>query len=69
MTATQAPDAAPPTAMTNRQILQAMSGLMAGMFVAILAGTVVANALPTIIADLGRASPPTPGSSPRNCWP
>ncbi len=53
MTAPQAPDAAPPTAMTNRQILQAMSGLMAGMFVAILAGTVVANALPTIIADLG----------------
>jgi EmrB/QacA subfamily drug resistance transporter len=53
VTATQAPDAAPPTAMTNRQILQAMSGLMAGMFVAILAGTVVANALPTIIADLG----------------
>ncbi|MEU2896435.1 DHA2 family efflux MFS transporter permease subunit [Streptomyces sp. NPDC001273] len=41
--------------MSNRQILQAMSGLMAGMFVAILAGTVVANALPTIIADL-RAS-------------
>ncbi|MCX2967380.1 MULTISPECIES: MDR family MFS transporter [Streptomyces] len=39
--------------MTNRQILQAMSGLMAGMFVAILAGTVVANALPRIIADLG----------------
>ncbi|GAA0965285.1 MDR family MFS transporter [Actinocorallia libanotica] len=30
-----------------------MSGLMAGMFVAILAGTVVANALPRIIADLG----------------
>ncbi len=26
---------------------------MAGMFVAILAGTVVSNALPTIIADLG----------------
>ncbi|WP_394436855.1 MDR family MFS transporter [Streptomyces sp. SGAir0957] len=39
--------------MTNRQILQAMSGLMAGMFVAILAGTVVSNALPRIIADLG----------------
>ncbi|MER7486517.1 MDR family MFS transporter [Streptomyces sp. NPDC126497] len=39
--------------MNHRQILQAMSGLMAGMFVAILAGTVVANALPTIIADLG----------------
>ncbi|UCM91999.1 MDR family MFS transporter [Streptomyces marincola] len=39
--------------MTERQILQAMSGLMAGMFVAILAGTVVANALPRIITDLG----------------
>ncbi|MET9494506.1 MDR family MFS transporter [Streptomyces sp. NPDC006552] len=39
--------------MSNRQILQAMSGLMAGMFVAILAGTVVSNALPRIIADLG----------------
>jgi EmrB/QacA subfamily drug resistance transporter len=39
--------------MTRKQILQAMSGLMAGMFVAILAGTVVSNALPTIIADLG----------------
>ncbi|MFJ6656480.1 MDR family MFS transporter [Streptomyces sp. NPDC091377] len=39
--------------MSQRQILQAMSGLMAGMFVAILAGTVVANALPRIIADLG----------------
>ncbi|MDG9700827.1 MDR family MFS transporter [Streptomyces sp. DH37] len=39
--------------MTDRQILQAMSGLMAGMFVAILAGTVVANALPRIITDLG----------------
>ncbi|WP_425578050.1 MDR family MFS transporter [Streptomyces glaucus] len=39
--------------MSNRQILQAMSGLMAGMFVAILAGTVVSNALPTIITDLG----------------
>ncbi|MFD4033738.1 MDR family MFS transporter [Streptomyces sp. NPDC058637] len=44
-------EAAPP-AMTRRQILQAMSGLMAGMFVAILASTVVANALPRIISDL-----------------
>lgn len=52
MTAAEAPDQAP-TSMSNRQILQAMSGLMAGMFVAILAGTVVANALPRIIADLG----------------
>lgn len=53
MSATETREQAAPTAMTNRQILQAMSGLMAGMFVAILAGTVVANALPRIIADLG----------------
>ncbi|KIF71745.1 multidrug MFS transporter [Streptomyces sp. AcH 505] len=52
MTAIEAPEETP-TAMSNRQILQAMSGLMAGMFVAILASTVVANALPRIIADLG----------------
>ncbi|GGL61778.1 MFS transporter [Streptomyces fumigatiscleroticus] len=44
---------APPAQMQSRQILQAMSGLMAGMFVAILAGTIVSNALPRIIADLG----------------
>ncbi|WP_119293190.1 MDR family MFS transporter [Streptomyces sp. YIM 130001] len=30
-----------------------MSGLMAGMFVAVLAGTIVSNALPRIIVDLG----------------
>ncbi|MFG2502169.1 MDR family MFS transporter [Streptomyces sp. NPDC048441] len=57
MSATEAPDQAPNSMsdkqMSNKQILQAMSGLMAGMFVAILAGTVVANALPRIIADLG----------------
>ncbi|NEA87082.1 MFS transporter [Streptomyces sp. SID7958] len=52
MTAPEAPLSAPPAPMSRRQILQAMSGLMAGMFVAILAGTVVANALPTIITDL-----------------
>ncbi|AWL42107.1 MULTISPECIES: MDR family MFS transporter [Streptomyces] len=44
-------EGAAPT-MTRRHILQAMSGLMAGMFVAILASTVVANALPRIIVDL-----------------
>nr|AFB35617.1 EsmT5 [Streptomyces antibioticus] len=53
MTSPAAPEEASPTAMSHRQIMQAMSGLMAGMFVAILAGTVVANALPRIIADLG----------------
>ena len=39
--------------MTHRQVLEALSGLLLGMFVAILAGTVVATSLPLIIADLG----------------
>ncbi|MEV1007129.1 MDR family MFS transporter [Streptomyces sp. NPDC049881] len=52
MTATAPPaEQAAPT-MTHRQVLEAMSGLMAGMFVAILASTVVANALPRIVSDL-----------------
>ncbi|MBG0561858.1 MDR family MFS transporter [Actinoplanes aureus] len=38
--------------MSRREVLQALSGLMLGMFVSILASTVVANALPRIIADL-----------------
>jgi MFS family permease len=40
-------------AMTHRQILEAMSGLMLGMFVAILSSTVVATSLPRIVSDLG----------------
>jgi EmrB/QacA subfamily drug resistance transporter len=38
--------------MSHRQILEALSGLLLGLFVAILSSTVVSNALPTIIADL-----------------
>ncbi|MET0236357.1 MAG: MDR family MFS transporter [Kibdelosporangium sp.] len=38
--------------LTRGQVVQALSGLMMGMFVAILASTVVANALPRIVADL-----------------
>jgi EmrB/QacA subfamily drug resistance transporter len=38
--------------MSHRQILQALSGLYMGMFVAILSSTIVTNALPTIVADL-----------------
>lgn len=38
--------------MSRRQVLEALSGLMMGMFVAILASTIVSNALPRIIADL-----------------
>ncbi|MDQ8705912.1 MFS transporter [Streptomyces sp. LHD-70] len=43
-------DAAP---MTHRQIMEALSGLLLGMFVAILSSTIVSNALPEIISDLG----------------
>jgi EmrB/QacA subfamily drug resistance transporter len=39
--------------MTHRQVLEAMSGLLLGMFVAILSSTVVSTALPVIVADLG----------------
>ncbi len=38
--------------MTHQQILQSLSGLLIGMFVAMLSSTVVSNALPTIIGDL-----------------
>ncbi|MFD6425721.1 MFS transporter [Streptomyces sp. NPDC060198] len=46
----EAPDGAP---MTHRQIMEALTGLLLGMFVAILSSTVVSNALPHIISDLG----------------
>ncbi|SCK12958.1 MFS transporter [Streptomyces sp. WMMB 322] len=39
--------------MTHRQIMEALSGLLLGMFVAILSSTIVANALPKIVSDLG----------------
>ncbi|WP_406494194.1 MFS transporter [Streptomyces sp. NBC_01604] len=39
--------------MTHRQIMEALTGLLLGMFVAILSSTIVSNALPRIIADLG----------------
>ncbi|GGO17397.1 MFS transporter [Microbispora rosea subsp. aerata] len=51
MTREDPPDAAA-SAMTHREILEALSGLMLGMFVAILSSTVVSNALPTITAEL-----------------
>ena len=43
--------AAPP-AMSHREVLQALAGLLMGMFVSILAGTVVASSLPVIVSDL-----------------
>ena len=45
------PAAGSPT-MSHREILEALSGLLLGMFVTILASTVVSNALPRIISDL-----------------
>jgi len=45
-----ADDAVP---MTHPQIMRALSGLLLGLFAAILSSTVVTNALPKIIGDLG----------------
>ncbi|MFI5532713.1 MDR family MFS transporter [Kitasatospora sp. NPDC051853] len=38
--------------MSHRQVLEALSGLLLGLFVAVLSSTVVANALPHILRDL-----------------
>jgi len=42
-----------PAPMSHRAVLEAMSGLMLGMFVAILSSTVVSTSLPKIVSDLG----------------
>lgn len=39
--------------MSRREVLEAISGLLAGMLVAILSSTVVSTSLPRIVADLG----------------
>ncbi|WP_373878297.1 MDR family MFS transporter [Agromyces rhizosphaerae] len=44
---------AAPAPMSRRATLNAISGLILGMFVAILSGTVVSTSLPRIISDLG----------------
>ena len=38
--------------MSHKQVLQALTGLLMGMFVSILAGTVVSSSLPVIVSDL-----------------
>jgi len=38
--------------MTHREVLEALTGLLLAMFVAMLSSTVVSNALPKIVADL-----------------
>ena len=60
---TSGPEAAPGSAatpgsaegsgqMTHREVLEALSGLLLAMFVAMLSSTVVSNALPRIVTDL-----------------
>ncbi|MDX6307799.1 MAG: hypothetical protein QOI06_845 [Nocardioidaceae bacterium] len=46
------PVAADAYAMTHREVLEALSGLLLGMLVAILSSTVVSTSLPVIISDL-----------------
>lgn len=41
-----------PDAMSHRQILEALTGLLAALFTALLSTTIVSTALPTIIGDL-----------------
>ena len=43
---------APGAVMTHRQILEALTGLLAAFFTAIISSTIVANALPTIMSEL-----------------
>ena len=38
--------------MTHREVLEALSGLLLAMFVAMLSSTIVSNALPRIVSDL-----------------
>jgi EmrB/QacA subfamily drug resistance transporter len=40
-------------AMSHRRVLEALSGLLLGMFVSMLASTVVSTSLPVIVHDLG----------------
>ena len=46
------PASAADAPMNHRQVLQSLSGLLLGMFVSILASTVVSSSLPLIISDL-----------------
>ncbi|GAA4079404.1 MDR family MFS transporter [Nocardioides kongjuensis] len=43
---------AEPGQMTHREIMEALTGLLLAMFVAMLSSTVVSNALPAIVTDL-----------------
>ena len=45
-------DATTPAPMSRRKVLEALSGLLLGMFVSMLAATVVSTSLPVIVHDL-----------------
>jgi EmrB/QacA subfamily drug resistance transporter len=45
-------DRGPAPAMTHRQVMEALSGILLGMFVSILATSVVSSSLPKIVSDL-----------------
>src|SRR5439155_18227028 len=51
-TRTTTAEHASPAPMTHRQIMEALTGLLAAFFTAILSSTIVANALPTIMSEL-----------------
>ncbi|GAA3247309.1 MDR family MFS transporter [Pseudonocardia petroleophila] len=46
------PATPPEPVRSRREVLTALSGLLLGLFIAILSSTIVSNALPTIVADL-----------------
>ncbi|AEI13146.1 MFS transporter [Cellulomonas gilvus] len=48
-----APDEPTAPTMTRREVLESLSGILLGMFVSILATSVVSSSLPKIITDLG----------------
>ena len=52
-TAPSAVSSSAPAASGTRHVLVALSGLLMALFVAILSSTIVSNALPRILADLG----------------
>ncbi|HSN35388.1 MAG TPA: MFS transporter [Arthrobacter sp.] len=52
MAATTEMPPAPTVVMTHRQIMEALTGLLAAFFTAIISSTIVANALPTIMSEL-----------------
>lgn len=47
-----APTSGSPAPMTRRQVLESLSGILLGMFVSVLATSVVSSSLPKIVSDL-----------------